>query len=266
MPMAAGFWRALRRVQPVAPRPPGQRRQEPEPPRRTPVLARVSTERISEAGEALDVLAAAAFSGTSGTSGRARVAPLLARFDREVGVLGPEDPDFELLQVTRMDWALCDVPATPDAVPGDTWAWRTLRGELSDRSDVGFRPTPLRAAAARSLVGLFEIYPGEPTWVRDRISGVVLRLLDGVGPFVQAEPERPAGLWELRLVPDQVGGFHVARVPIDYPLELLDTLELEFPRRFEATPWPGLQDLRRARLRYLRAGKRTPISRMLRWS
>jgi hypothetical protein len=246
----------------VAPRPPGERPPpEPERPRRAPVQARVTTERISAAGEALDVLAAAAFSGALG---RARVAPLLDRFDREVGVLGPEDPDFELLQVTRMDWALCDVPATPDAAIGDTWAWRTLRGELSEPSS--FQPTPLRAAAARSLVGLFEIYPGEPTWVRDRISGVVLRLLDGVGPFVRDEaPERPAGLWELRLVPDQVGGFHVARVPIDYPLELLDTLEDEFPRRFEAAPWPGLQDLRRARLRYLRAGKRTPISRMLRW-
>jgi hypothetical protein len=245
----------------VAPRPPGERPPpEPAAPRRAPVQARVSTERVSAAGEALDLLAAAAFSGAPG---RARVAPLLDRFDREVGVLGPEDPDFELLQVTRMDWALCDVPATADAVAGDTWAWRTSRGQLGAPSS--FEPTPLRTAAARSIVGLFEIYPGSPTWVRDRISGVVLRLLDGVGPFVRDAPERPAGLWELRLVPDQVGGFHVARVPIDYPLELLDTLEHEFPRRFEAAPWPGLQDLRRARLRYLRAGKRTPIGRMLRW-
>ncbi|KIG12446.1 hypothetical protein DB30_01481 [Enhygromyxa salina] len=224
------------------------------------MLARVTTERVSAAGEALDVLAAAAFSGGPG---RARVAPLLQRFDREVGVLGPDDPDFALLQVTRMDWALCDVPATPDAVPGDTWAWRTLRGEVADHS---FLPTPLRTAAARSIVGLFEVYPGEPTWVRDRISGVVVRLLDGVGPFAPADPTGPAGLWELRLVPDQAGGFHVARVPIDYPLELLDALEDAFGRRFESTPWPTLQDLRRARLRYLRAEGRTPISRMLRWS
>ncbi|WP_106089737.1 hypothetical protein [Enhygromyxa salina] len=243
----------------MVPRPRAERQPDPDPPRRAPVLARVTTERVSAAGEAIDVLAAAAFSTARG---RARVAPLLDRFDREVGVLGPDDPDFELLQVTRMDWALCDVPATPDAAPGDTWAWRTLRGEVADHS---FVPSPLRTAAARSIVGLFEIYPGEPTWARDRISGVVVRLLDAVGPFAPAEPDQPAGLWELRLVPDQAGGFYVARAPIDYPIELLDALEHEFPRRFEPTPWPGLQDLRRARLRYLRAGGRTPISRMLRW-
>jgi hypothetical protein len=126
-------------------------------------------------------------------------------------------------------------------------------------------PTPLRAAAARSLTGLFEVFPGEPTWVRDRVSGLVLRLFDGVGPFPHGDPERPSALWELRLVPDQSGGCFVARPPIDYPLELARTLEAEFARRFAGARWPTMQDLRRARLRHLRAGKRTPIERMLRW-
>jgi hypothetical protein len=257
--MAAGFWRAFRRVRPVVPRPTHARVEDEEPPRREPVLARVAAERVTPAGEALDALAAAVFSGPEG---RARAAPLLARFDEEVGALGPEDPDFELLQVSRMDWALCDVPATPSAAPGDTWAWRAIHGRIPG---VAKQDAPSRAAAARAIVGLFEVYPGEPTWVRDRVSGLVLRLFDPVGPFALDEPERPAALWELRLVPDESGGFFIARVPIDYPLELLDTLEDSFARRFEAEPWPSLQDLRRARLRYLRAEGRTPIGRMLRW-
>ncbi|PRP92479.1 hypothetical protein ENSA5_48970 [Enhygromyxa salina] len=253
--MAAGLWRAFGRRRPVAPRPSGPRGrgEDDEPPARETVQARVAVERITPAGEALDALAAEAFSGAAG---RARVAPLLARFDEQIGGLVPDDPDFALLQVARMDWALCDVPATPDAAPGDTWAWRALRGH---------EQVPLRAAAARSIVGLFEVYPGEPTWVRDRISGVVARLFDTVGPFGRVDDEGPSALWELRLVPDAAGAFHVARAPIDYPLELLETLEELEARRFEPQPWPALQDLRRARLRYLRAGKRTPISRMLRW-
>jgi hypothetical protein len=255
-----GFWRALRRPAPVVPRPP---REPVEPPRREPVQARVESEHVTAAGEALDRLAAAVFSGTLG---RACVAPLLARFDAEVGVLDPEDPDFDLLQVSRMDWALCDVPATPDAVAGDTWAWRAIHARASNlpNFDASY-PGSSVAAAARAVVGLFEVYPGEPTWVRDRISGLVVRLLDSVGPFPVSEPERPAALWELRLVPDDSGGFFVARAPIDYQLELLDALEHDFARLFSPSPWPSLQDLRRARLRYLRAGKRTPIGRMLSW-
>ncbi|MFO7564417.1 MAG: hypothetical protein R6X02_17355 [Enhygromyxa sp.] len=260
----AGFWRA----RPIAPKPRGASEPEPEP-RREPVLARVVGELETPASEALDAVAAAAFAGPAG---RARLAPLLARFEQEVGVLAPDDPELELLALVRMDWALCDVPAEPGAHPGDTWAWRVIHGRVPG---VRCDPSPLRAAAARSVTGLFEVFPGEPTWVRDRISGLVLRLFDGVGPFPQVEPGRPAALWELRLVPDPSGGCFVARPAIDYPLELLELLEAEFPRRFacavaehpgEPGPrWPTMQDLRRARLRYLRAGGRTPIDRMLRW-
>jgi hypothetical protein len=224
------------------------------------VLARVEAEHVTAAGEALDALAAAVFSGPAG---RAREAPLLERFDHEVGALEADDADFDLLQISRMDWALCDVPATPDAVPGDTWAWRAINGLVPGIARLD-KPTIL--TAARSIVGLFEVYPGTPTWVRDRVSGVVLRLLDGVGPFPALEPGEPGAIWELRLVGDAAaGGFSIARVPIDYPIELIDTLDDQLARRFAAQPWPTLQDLRRARLRYLRAGKRTPIGRMLRW-
>jgi hypothetical protein len=256
--MPESFWRAFRRPSRVVPRP---RRPPAEPPRREPVQARVESEPVTAAGEALDRLAAAVFSGPDG---RARVGPLLDRFDAEVGAMKPDEPDFDLLQISRMDWALCDVPATPGAAPGDTWAWRALCGRVPGLPtfDTSY-PGSSVAAAARAVVGLFEIYPGEPTWVRDRLSGLVLRLSDSVGPFPVLEPERPAALLELRLVPDGGGGFHIARAPIDYPLELLDTLEDAFSRLFTRSPWPTLQDLRRARLRYVCAGKRTPIGRML---
>jgi len=166
------------------------------------------------------------------------------------------------MQVARMDWALCDVPAEANGPPGDTWAWRVIHGRVAG---VELEPTPLRQAAARSLTGLFEVFPGEPTWVRDRMSGLILRLFDAVGPFPYADPNGPAAVWELRLVPDPSGGCFIARPPIDYPLELLETLDGAFARRFSEAPWPAMQDLRRARLRYLRAGMRTPIARMLRW-
>ena len=246
-------------ARPIAPKPKQALASEPEPARREIVEARVAGELETPASQALDALAAAAFDGALG---RARLAPLLARFDAEVGALAADDPDFELLQLTRMDWALCDVPAEPDARPGDSWAWRVIHGRVPGAA---CEPSPLRNAAARSLTGLFEVFPGEPTWIRDRISGVVLRLFDGVGPFPHADPERPAALWELRLVPDPSGGCFVARPPIDYPIELLEALEGELARRFTMPRWPSIQDLRRARLRFLRAGKRTPIERMLRW-
>jgi hypothetical protein len=256
--MAAGRKVGFGRARPIAPKPPGAL--EPEPARtREVVLARVVRELETPASEALDALASAVFDGPAG---QLRLAPLLARFEQEVGVLAPDDPDFDLLALVRMDWALCDVPAEPRARPGDSWAWRVIHDRVPG---VRCDPSPLRAAAARSVTGLFEVFPGEPTWVRDRISGLVLRLFDRVGPFPPAEPGRPAALWELRLVPDPSGGCFVARPPIDYPLELLDTLEAEFARRFAAPRWPTMQDLRRARLRYLRAGGRTPIDRMIRW-
>lgn len=251
--MAAGRSRGLFGARPIAPKP--RRVREPEPAREV-VEARVGGELETPASLALDAVAAAAFAGERG---RARLAPLLERFGQEVGALAADDADFELLALVRMDWALCDVPAEPAADPGDTWAWRVLAGWDG-------QPTPLQAAAGRSITGLFEVFPGEPTWVRDRISGLVLRLFDGVGPFPHAEPDRPAALWELRLVPDPAGGgCHVARPPIDYPLELLDALEGDYARRFAAARWPGIQELRRARLRFYRAGGRTPIERMLRW-
>lgn len=228
----------------------------PQPrPARPYVPARLHGDPTLPAGEPLDEMAAAVFGGAGG---RARLEPLLDRFAEVVGAISVDDPDFELLSVARMDWALCDAGER-----GQTWAWRLVQGELGDLA--GEAPPRWRDAAC-SVVGLFEVYPGDPTWVRDRLTGLTLRVFDSVGPWPGADPERPAALWELRLIPDQLrGGFHLARPPLDYPLGLLERLEDSFHRRFAADRWPNLADCRRARLRYLRAGRRTPIERMLQW-
>jgi hypothetical protein len=217
---------------------------------------RVGLDDTPPAGAALDALAAAVFSGERG---RARLTPLFERFEAEVEKIAGDDVEFELLQLVRMDWALCDA-TIGGASPGETWAWRAIHGEIP-----GFVASPSSRYAARSISSLFEVFPGEPTWVRDRLSGVVLRLFDSIGPWPHAEPEHAAALWELRLVPDPSGGFHVARPPIDYPPDLLELLDHEFSRRFAAQRWPSMQALRRARVRFHRAGGRTPITRMLQW-
>lgn len=219
-----------------------------------------ANEETTAAGAALDALAIEVFSGSLG---RARLAPLLERFECEVGKVDEDDPDFEQLQLARMDWALCDV-AIPGAAPGDTWAWRAIHRGLPEGPDRGC-PAPSWSTAARSICGLFEVFPGEPTWVRDRLSGVVLRLFDRIGPWPNAPIERPAALWELRLVPDDTGGFRMGRAPIDYPHDLLRLLERELPQQFVTRRWPALQDLRKARLHFRRAGGRTAIDRLLRF-
>ena len=213
-------------------------------------------EEGSPAGAALDALAALVFSGSVG---RGRLLPLLAIFDREVGTIEEDDADFDQLHLARMDWALCEANI-PGGSPGDTWAWRAIHGEIE-----GKQLPPSWDAAARSLCGIFEVFPGEPAWVRDRLSGLMLRLSDSIGPWPKLPPDESAALWELRLVPDGAGGFRMARAPIDYPLELLRVLEHELPRRFASPRWPVVQELRKARLRYFRAGGRTPIARLLRF-
>jgi hypothetical protein len=224
-------------------------------------LARLDVnDETTSAGAALDALALEVFSGSVG---RARLTPLLELFEREVGKIDEDDLDFDQLQLVRMDWALCDA-TLPGAAPGDTWAWRAVHGELdlhSAASDIA----PSWSTAARSICGLFEVFPGQPTWVRDRLRGVMLRLFDGIGPWPNAPPEQPAALWELRLVPDDAGGFRMARAPIDYPIELLELLERELPKQFLTRRWPTLQDLRKARLHLRRAGGRTTIDRLLRF-
>ena len=72
----------------------------------------------------LDRLAEGVFSGPEGPG---RAAPLLARWDAQVGRLGAGDVDYTLLQAARVDWALCDAEA-PGGGPGESWAWRAAHG------------------------------------------------------------------------------------------------------------------------------------------
>ena len=108
----------------------------------------------------LDRLAERVFSGPEGP---ARAAPLLARWDAQVGGLGAGDVDHPLLQAARVDWALCDAEV---GGPGESWAWRAAHGCVP-----GVEPDAAVQALARSQVGLFEVWPGKPAVLRGRIRG-----------------------------------------------------------------------------------------------
>ena len=117
----------------------------------------------------LDRLAEGVFSGPDGPG---RAAPLLARWDAQVGRLGAGDVDYTLLQAARVDWALCDAEA-PGGGPGESWAWRAAHGCVA-----GVEPDAAVQALARSQVGLFEVWPGKPAVLRGRIRGLCLRIDD----------------------------------------------------------------------------------------
>ncbi|MCA9706986.1 MAG: hypothetical protein KDK70_14125 [Myxococcales bacterium] len=194
--------------------------------------------------DALDGLAAAVFDGEAG---RHRLAPLLARWDDEAAPLRDEDPDYACWQVIRTDWALCDAWTHDARGPGDTWARRAARGQLR-----GWVPGPDDLALASSVAGLFEVWPGRTPWLRDCIGGLCVGLADPV----RLEPtgdDGPAALWEARVVIDG-GRAHLCRAPLDYPLEILETVRARQLRRFApGGRCPSLALLRRARLRWRRA-------------
>lgn len=206
-------------------------------------------------GDLLDDLATTIFGGPGGAE---RFARSVAPFDEALGSISEEDEDFALLQAIRTDYALCEAHATEPLLEpkvGDTWAWRAATGRFPlIESD------PRIEAVAASFVGLFEIWPGRRTWVRDRISGRVVPLLDevvGVG-----EDDRP-GLWELRLIPEAEGG-RLARPPLVYPAgDLLPYLERTHGSRFTPGGGPSLARLRRARLVWIRSRRRVAMSAQL---
>lgn len=203
-------------------------------------------------GERLDALAQSVFAGEAG---RARVAPLLERFDRRVGAPRADDADPERLHAVRVDWALCDASITDGmgagmgaASVGDTWARRAAAGLVP-----GVEPHEDWARLASSVARVFEMWPGRPTLARDVLGGLLIPLAE---PVVGLEEQagHPAALWELRVVlgPD---GAHTCRPAIDYPLDLLD----ELARRrdtFPTDPDAQLGMLQRARLNWVRSGRR----------
>ncbi len=191
----------------------------------------------------LDRLGEAVFAAAPG-----RAAPLVRRWDEQVGKLGAGDRDHELLQASRVDWALCDAEL---GSPGDTWAWRAAHGRVP-----GVEPDAAVQALARSQVGLFEVWPGRPAVLRGRIRGLCLRIED---PQLAALGERGkiAALWELRVVFTRDGA-RVCRPPIAYPLEILPRLTRAHEQHWRA-PDRGLDlmQLRRMRLAWTRARRPT---------
>jgi len=204
------------------------------------------------AGELLDHVADAVVR----TVGPEAFEPLGRVFDDTVGRPREDDEDFALLQAIRSDWVICE--ASISGVPGDSWAWRAARGEITGAGG------PDALAVAASVTGLFEIWPGRITWVRDRLRGLCLPLVD---PPEGIEPARQASaLWELRLLPAHDGqdGVRLGRRPLEYPLSLLTLLEASHGDRWTDRGL-DLMQLRKARLAWVRARRIGPFERHLRW-
>jgi hypothetical protein len=195
----------------------------------------------------LDALAEAVF-GTE--SGRRRLEPLTRRWDDEVGLIHESDAHHELWHAIRVDWALCEAALGPG---GDTWAARAAAGLVE-----GVEPDARWRAVATTHVGLFEVWPSEPAFLRDRLHGVSLPLHDPVR--LVAPDEGPAALWEVRVcIAD--GHAHLCRPPLPYPLELLPLFEQANRDRFAPGGAPlRLPKLRRAWLALHRATRADPAA------
>ena len=164
----------------------------------------MNTESLAEL---LDEVAAFVFDGEAGA---ARLAPLLDRWNEEVGQIREDDAQRELLQAMRTDWALCDVPTHG----GRPWLAAALEGALG--------PVPDRwRVLARNHVGLFEIFPGKVSWFRDLRAGLCVPVLDPLP--LQPEEAGPAALWEARVVLDD-GTAVLARAPLACQLRGVDLL------------------------------------------
>jgi hypothetical protein len=187
---------------------------------------------VDEFGAALDALAEALTRGEGG-----RLLPGLTRFDEEVGVLHPEESGVDELRVLRVDYACCDHEL---AGVGDTWLARVLAGTVSGVP----RDGPWEALA-ESWSGTFEVFAGDPPWLRDGRAGMCAPLLD---PITVAGESL---LWEARVVLRD-GGARLCRRPLTLPHEWGPALELRrgawLAGGERPSPWPLL----RGALRLLR--------------
>jgi hypothetical protein len=188
--------------------------------------------------DALDDLAARLFAGDAAS----RVAPLLRRFEAEVGPLHADDPQYELWHALRLDWAMCD--ASLDH-PGDTWAWRAVTGTVP-----GVAASAVDGTVARSIAGVFEVWPGREPWLRELTRGICLPLAD----HVRLEPvvdDGPAALWGLRICVAAQRAF-LCRPPLPFPLAATVAIR-EAARRRLANGEDLLLKLYRAWLQHARA-------------
>lgn len=217
--------------------------------------AQVAGDMSRETWEAaLDELAERVFGGPVGAR---RAAPLLARFDAAVGVYTGQDQGHELLQAARVDWALCDAEIA-GAGPGETWALRAALGQVP-----GVEPSPRIWALATTQVGLFEVWPGSPLMLRDRLGGLVVRVREPTpGLFAGREP---AALWEVRVALRPEGAC-LCRAPIEYPLEILPDLRRTHEQHWRAPERASdLLQLRGLRLRWARTPRRAAPGRFRWW-
>ncbi len=192
--------------------------------------------------EQLDEAATRVFGGVSGAR---RLAPLLARWDEEIGTVREDDQDRELLQAMRTDWALCDAAAVGER----PWLALLLEGAMGPVPDAW-------RVLARNHIGLFEVFPGKVSWLRDLRGGLCVPVLDPL-PLL-AETSGPAAVWEARVVLLD-GTATLARGPLGYPLELLPTFVPLSEARFGGSQpklrWPAL---RRGWLQFSRARRADP--------
>ena len=199
----------------------------------------------SPLADALDDLASAVFGGPQG---EARLQPLLARWEQEVGRIQEDDEQREVLHAARMDWALCD--ADPDA----PWLQRVLSDSVPD-----VPPQDRWRVLSGTHVGLFEVWPGPDAWLRDVRCGLSVRLADPVR--IEPLPEGgPAALWEVRIAIVD-GAAQMCRPPLAYPLGVLDALHDHNRARFETGVAPvSLLRLRRYWLQFQRAPRAEPAA------
>lgn len=141
--------------------------------------------------------------------GESHFVDALARWDAANGALGRDDPEFDAWASARADWALCEGwPRDDDG--------RSRWLAIARAAEVDL----VRAARlARSVVGLFEVWPASTPWLRDRIGGLCLRAATALD--LVAVGDGPAALWELRVVIEG-GTARAVRPPIDHPRELAD--------------------------------------------
>lgn len=222
---------------------------------RTGAEGQVPEDMSREAWEAaLDDLGERVFGGEVGAR---RAAPLLARFDAAVGVYTGQDQGHLLLQAARVDWALCDAEI-PGAGPGETWALRAATGRVP-----GVEPSPKIWALATTQVGLFEVWPGSPLLLRDRLGGLVVRVHEPTpGLFAGREP---AALWEVRVALRPEGAC-LCRAPIEYPLEILPDLRRNHEEHWRVPERASdLMALRGLRLRWARTPRKVEPPRRWWW-
>ena len=198
-------------------------------------------------GSALDSVLAAVFDGPRGTSRLARAAE---QHDLVVGQVFEDDAHAAELFLMRADWAVCE------AYEGEGWRWidRAAAGELG-----GVDPG-MAALLARSVCGLFELWPGKVPVIRDRIRGIVLRLAeDQLDTRALAIEDRPGALWEARVVLTPHGG-RLVRPPLIYPDGALEAFERVQAGRRPAKVDVNLLLARRAFVRWHRGRGRQPFS------